>query len=575
MATNKIPNINGQVRQLNINDTLGELWSTRNIDLHTNFGKIKLARPLKQVATSANVGNDAVQAFAVLGNKAYALTQTNLYRAGTPFTSWSLATASVSDAEDMVVFKGQLVITTNNNIDAYDGTTFTSNWWTARGNPTLTNNSPAVIAPHVLEVVRIGTETLAVTDGNEVHAYTGGISGSPILSTTVELDEAFVATCIRSTIRNVFIGTYTEDADQAYVFEWDGASTNYTQAYPTGAKAVLSMEIIDDAPMIVTERGEIKVFNNAGFTTVAQFPFAPKPLFADGVETGLIQSDNMSRPIHPKGMKRAGNIVYIYVNFEDAEKNLNIDNRTHNGLWALDLTTFSLTHLASIDNEILLRQCSPVMAINDRGGRVFIGGRKYDGTDGIWIEDLGDNSDNYGYLTTVEIESDSVKDAYDEIITKQLLGQDDEIVVKYRMKNDVLLPITAENCAWVSTTQFNTTDDLSYIQTRFNAGELDEIEVITNVNGGFLAHITNIEKSSSTYQVTIDEAIGTAGETSIIRFDNWKKVENTVTQTDGEARRTGLGDIGTFGQLKIEVRGKAGKPEIRQIITKTNTKESL
>jgi hypothetical protein len=63
MPTYKIPNQNGQVRQLNLNDTAGELSVSRNLDLRTNIGKIKLARPMKQVATATQIGDDLIQGF--------------------------------------------------------------------------------------------------------------------------------------------------------------------------------------------------------------------------------------------------------------------------------------------------------------------------------------------------------------------------------------------------------------------------------------------------------------------------------------------------------------------------------
>lgn len=571
MAVYKIPNQEGRVRQLNLNDTAGELWATRNIDIHTNPGKIKLARPFKQVATDSDVGGDDVEAFAILGANAYALTSGGLFRDSSPFDDWNSIASAVNNGSkrDMVVFKGVLAISTSNNIDSFNGTTKTSSWWTARGNPSLTDGYP-----HILEVLRIGAETLAVTDKNKVHAYTGGIAADPILSTTVELDAQFVATCLKSAIRNVWIGTYTEDAEQAHVFEWDGASTNYTESYPVGAKAVLAMEIIDNIPLIITERGDIKIFNNAGFQTVAQFPFSKDPVFANGVETGLIQPDNLARPVHPKGMRRKGNTVFIYANFEDLlATDYGLKKRTPSGVWALDLTTWSLTHLGSQGNESLFATSTPLMVINESSGRIFMGGRTEESLNGIWIEDLDDTSENYGYAVTSEVEADGIQEVFNETITKALLGADDDIVLKYRSRNDVLLPLVLPNCFWASATQFNTAEDLSYIKTRFDLGERDEIEVLLGQGSGRLAHITEIVENSGSYEVTIDEEIGVAPEESTIRFDNFKKVPKAMTAEDLEVLRLGVGDNSSWAQYKLALHGKAGNPTIRSFTMTTNTKE--
>src|ERR1041385_3395733 len=96
MPTYKIPNSLGQWRQLNLNDTAGELWSSSAIDLHTNPGKLKLARPFKQVATDTELGSDDIAAFVPLGTRIYAITDSNLYRASSPFTTWSDVGDSIS-----------------------------------------------------------------------------------------------------------------------------------------------------------------------------------------------------------------------------------------------------------------------------------------------------------------------------------------------------------------------------------------------------------------------------------------------------------------------------------------------
>lgn len=573
MPTYKIPNQNGQVRQLNLNDTTGELWSTFNIDLHTNPGKIKLARPFESVATDTIVASDPVEAFSILSTYFYATTSDHLVKTISPYDTWANVSNSINNSDskcDMTSFHGQLVRSTSTNVDAYDGATRTSGWWTARGNPSLTSGYP-----HILEVLRIGAETLAVTDGPNIYGYTGGIGSGTITSVTMDLPSNFVATCIKGTIRNAYIGTYTIDDTEAYVFQWDGTSTNYAQSYPTGAKCVLAMEVVDDVPIIVTELGEIKKFNNAGFTTIAQFPFAGKPLFADGVETGLISANNGARPIHPKGIKRHGNNVYIFAAFQSSSSEL-LDERTPNGVWCLDLTTNSLSHIDSPENESLFEYASPVMLVNDPNGRLYVGGRRVSGEYGIWRENLDPSATNYGYFVTSEIVSSDVRDIFDAVVIKAQLDTDDKITVKYRTSKDPDYPITITDATWtgVNENTFTSTDaDMATVKSRFEAGNFDEIEVLVGQGAGRLAHITNITYSNPTYTVTIDEQIGAAGQTSYIRFDNWQKVPKTMVSTNGDVTKFGIGKSGTFGQFKIALAGKAGLPEIREVLIKTNPKE--
>lgn len=582
MSTFKMPN-QGKLRQLNLNDTSGELWSSWNVDLRTEPGKVKLARPLTKVMTTANLSSDIVEAlvYADLANAAagiYALTDTTLYfSSDSNHTTWaSVASATVANSTDATVFEGQLITTTDHDLDAWDGNTFTSDWWTGITGYSATYALPGTAqvgeptVPFIIENVKIGAETIVCTAGSSVHAYTGTIAGSGTL-TTVDLDDAYVASCIKAGVRKIFIGSISTTGEDAYVYEWDGASTNYTQAFPVNAKACLSMEVVDNTPVIITERGEIKMFNNIGFITVGQFPFALKPLFVD--TSAYTNPNNTNRSVHPKGMKAIGRNIYIMISPDDNDTP--IDERSHAGVWVFNVDSKSLTHLCSQSNEEVFNRTSPILILDNSAGRIFVGGDTI--TDGVslWKEDLAAGSSQYGYFVTTELESNSVQDVFDEVIIKALLGDDDKIVVKYRTENDPDLPINATSAIWVDGTRFNTTTDLSDIKTRFDAGHRDEIEIYAGHNAGRLAHITNIEFSGSTYQVTVDESLGAATETSRIRFDNWKKVPTEMVKANGEFLRVGIGATGTWAQFKVELRGKAGLPEVREVIIKTNNKSGL
>ena len=580
--TIKLRDTNGRIRQLNLNDTAGELWSSRNLDLHSNVGKIKLARPFKQVATATQLSNDTVVAFASIRdnsqiNTAYALTANNLYVADSTFTSWTVAQASPARAEDATIFGGQLIISSQTNLDAWDfNATYTTGWWTARGNPALTTNNPTATVPRVIETSRIGAETLVVLDGSNIYAYVGGITSGAVTNLTLDLDSSLKATCFKTGIRSGWIGTYTNTGDEAFVIQWDVASTNYTQAFPTGSKSVLALEVVDDIPYIITDRGEIKRFNNAGFTTVAQFPFATRAVFADQ----NTNPSNVNRPIHPKGIWHSGNTLFIYANFLSATSAFPLDERTHNGLWALDLTTNSLTHLGSQANDVVFGSTgsTPIMVLDDYRSRIFLGLNDVNSNEGIYIEDLSASSENYGYLVTTEIQSEELKDVWEKIVSKAYLATNDKIEVKYRGSKVEGYPVNISGVTWTGLNEntFTTTSaSMAAVKTRFDAGNEDEIEILTGQSAGRLAHITNITYSNPTYTVTIDEEIGVNGQTSTIRIDNWKKVPKSMTSADGQMLSFGTDQASDWIQYKISLFGQAGNPEIREIAIKSNTKEKL
>jgi len=567
MSTYKVPDERGWL-QVGMGDLYGNLVASKNVDTTTSPGKLKLARPLKQVATATTLTDDHVEGFAMLDEKMYAVTDSDLYSASAPYTSWSTEDITPANAQDIVAYDGQLVITTDDDLDAYDGSTYTSDWWTSAGGTSLTNAS-VTKWPHILESNPIEKEVI-VTDVNKVRSYNGAISGGGSFFTCT-LPDQFVATCIKRAIRKRWIGTYTEDGEQAMVFEWDGGAAKATDGFPAGGKAVLAMELVDNAPLIVNERGEIKLFNGAGFTTKARFPFSLKPVFADGVETGLIQKNNSSRPIHPKGMRRQGNKVKISVGYADVNDNdLPVDGNTPAGIWELNLDTWSLTHSASPSNDFVVRKTGPIMLIDDDAGRIVASFTRNVSSDeeGIWIEDLGDTT-NYGYFVTSEMPAKSVLDVFDRVYNKAVMGDSDEVVVKYRTSTNVNLPVYAEDVAWTGTTTFNTTEDLS------NVSVGDEVEVLSGQGVGRLAHITALEASASVYTVTVDEAIGSDTATSTVKFDNFKKIPTTFTASDGELKSLGIGAAGTWCQLKIELRGSNGYPEYREVLVNSNNKETL
>ena len=582
MASFSIPNA-GLIRQLNLGSGQGEIVESYQIDLHTKPGKILLARPMKRIATDAELGSDIVEAL-VFGDLAFttdtvfALTDSNLYGASSAsdYETFALESNLPASAHDAAIYRNELIITTHQNLDAYDGNDYDQDWWTAEDNYTsayaLPSQTTVPAAPIILENVRIGEETLAVTAGSKVHAFTGdrGLSGGDAgVFTSVDLDDAFTACCIKSGIRKVFIGTYSNTGEDAFVYQWDGASTNYDEAFPIGAKAALAMELYENTPVIITERGEIKIFNNAGFKTIGQFPFTFEPYFSQDFTSTF----NNTRPIHPKGVKVIGNKMQIYVNFKEASDHL--DNRTHSGVWVFDFDTKSLTHLASPDGEQVLSRSGPILVLDDADGRIFIGtDRDVAGGDvGIYKEDLDPDTISYGHLTTVEVESEMILDNFKEEVIKALLGEGDELVVKYRVSNDVSLPIIASDASWLLPTQINSTADLSRVLERFDAGERDEVEIVKGYGAGRLAHITNVRHVGSVYEIEIDEEIGVTGELSDIRIDNWTKI-NLMTATDGEKKRFGIGKDSGWCQVRVGVKGKNGRPEIRKMLLNSNPKES-
>jgi len=139
MSIQRIPNEQKQVIQSNVGDYGGNLWSTFNVDLHTNPGTIKTSRKLTQAITSDTIGTDIVQAFSIYNNNYYIVTNDRVFTCSTnndptDENNWSeISTLGAEDLgveTDAVVLNNQLLISLGTDVMAWDGSTKDEDWWT-------------------------------------------------------------------------------------------------------------------------------------------------------------------------------------------------------------------------------------------------------------------------------------------------------------------------------------------------------------------------------------------------------------------------------------------------------------
>jgi hypothetical protein len=527
------------IRQLNYGDTVGEAWETRNIDLYENPGKITLAPVLtKTTSTTLDIELKALGYYAFRSTY-YAITDDGMYgttNLANAFTE--TLNSDVRSGDDAVVFDDSLLISERRNsgiqnrgiIQRSDmATIHTPAWWDGlAGKPTL-----AMDVPHTMDVSAGGT-ILYVTDGNKAHSFEGTTTSGTFHTVTVAEEQ--VLCTVKTTDYRTWLGSYTESAGTAYLYEWDGASPSASRAYAIGARACLAMELVGATPYVATERGEILRFNGAGFDTVARLPFTLTKAHVDNMDVGDVDNENSDRPIHPKGMKYREGKLYLFVSFKHSTIDPNHLQRTHNGVWVIDISTGSCNHMSTLDGYAELTKSSPILVVNEPTTRLVTGG--FGVTQGIWIENY--TGTNYGVFTTTEIVANSVADAYEAVYLSGHLNGG-AVHIKYRTEQKYLTPPTAD-ITWTSTTTFTTTDNLSAVAI----GE--EVDILRGTSAGRLTHITNIVNNSGTYTVTVADTLGSNGTTGEVRIDNWtySGVWNTGTQAE-----LGLGGDSAW---KVQVR---------------------
>ena len=581
MATFQTPNSLGQIRQINRGDKNGELWSTKNIDLSSSPGKVKVSRKLKRVfkdgdtVSGSNTYAGTVQALLVFTDvdtspdrrHYYAFATDNSVRCSTDSdprvaTNWSNVAASSNgdffEGTDACVFGGQIRISTATNIARFNGgSSYADNWWTAD----IAGTSLTSGKPHTLHTHRGGTETICVTDGNLVRFY-----NVPSGHSTLTLSDSLVANTLASGVDSVWIGTYAESSENAYVYEYRIGQTGSTgvilsnAAYRIDGQAVMSIDVVDNIPYIITDRGHIQAFNGSGFVTVGSFPFAWNNKALSGVTPGIYDFGNP--PVYPKGMRAKDTSLFINIKNTSEDGAFPIDERSHSGIWEFDTTTGNLNHRYSFADEtgdpgiVRLNQAGPLLLVGRDDIQLMAGAGST--LDGFYTDSTEDPE---GYIVTPEYYGESIQYAWARMYAIATLNGG-SITAKYRTEKKVGYPILINGITWLSANQFTTTS-ASISEEQIG----DEVEILSIDYAGRLCHITNVE-GTTTKTVTVDESFGVLNDTSNIRIQNWKKLDAVFDS--GSYHSFGLNvDVAPFVQFKMQL---IGNVELQRLVLKANSK---
>lgn len=587
MSTFRIPNSQGQIRQVNNGDTYGELWGTFNVDLTTSPGKIKASKRLTATMSATKMDNDNVQAFALYKGSIVAFASGNrvMYLAAerNPRISGSWASASgsldIGNESDAVVFDGKLLVSTGTNIASTTDTQpspsdFDDDWWTA----VTSGTALTVNKPHIMDVSKIGQETLFVTDGNLVRYY-----NTTAFHSAITLSDEHTACCLATDYTGTWFGTYASDGE-ALIYFLQVGQDQATQAFKVDGTAVLSIEIVKGVPYILTDRGHIQTFDGRGFVTVQSFPFAFKSVVLDGLEVGNFDDSNIDRAIHPKGMRAHNDKLLININTDnqlidtlasnpldndDVFTNYVVDERSPSGVWEYDVNTGVLNHRSALVYDTTTpgyhrnQTSGPILILNNQYTRFLTSGRvETDKTD-IFAESPTEVP--LSYFITPEIVASTVSEAWERVALKvDTLQVGESVEVKYRTRNNRLLPAYL-NMTWLDGTQFTTTNDTSNISVG------DEVEIVNGYKAGEIAHITEIS-SGTTKTITIDTNLGVLNEAGIVRVQNWQKIDYTYNEDTLEFDTVGITETSAWIQFKVVMRGQV---TVRQFISKGNSKNEL
>lgn len=572
MSVQKIPNTQKKWVQSNKGDYDGNVWSTFCMDFDTSPGVAQPSKPLEQILGASKLGSDIVQALTIHDGNYTVTTNSSVFTCSvnndpTDASNWSsVATLGVEDLgleSDSTSFAGLQLFSLGTDIMSWTGSVKDDDWWTV----TVSGTALTANKPHTLEVLRTGNDTLFVTDGNKVRYYNSAAG-----HTTITLESFFTADVLIPALDKMWVGTYTEVENNAYVYEIQVGNDTATQSYPVDGLAVLTGFLYKNTPFVITERGYIQVFNGAGFETIAQFPFAFESKVIEGVRPGLVQDSSTSRAIHPKGAQVKGKHVYIFVNMGDEYNGGSLINqRSYSGVWVLDLETYALSHryaprLEGVTNNgwSKVTRSGPLLLTNTPETRIMVGTEIDTNGEGVFMEGT---STPYGWFTTLRHEAESIADVYEKFVVKaDTPDTTDTVDVFYKNSNRPDFPLHVDDVTWLNANQFTTSNALTNVVVG------DSIFITGGHYAGYTTTISAVS-GSTTKTVTVTDNIGTQNETSDVQIDNWQVLDDQYVSGDGEWKTLGAGDDAhTFTQYKVEM---SGDVVIRETISKSNNKEGL
>lgn len=568
----EIPGQDKKFAQVNRSNNLGNLWSTFNIDLQSNVGRVRASNRMKintQTSDQANLGLPVAFEFfdgrmwAICGTRIFKNTGANLTSAFAEDASSGVPTSFTVASSDMCTFNNALVATTGTNIysKAYagDGT----GAWTSR------NSGLNDLFPHMVTYFQ-KFDRVYITDINAIKSMDTGwsvaTSGSFYLDLGTTLSGLGTISCIAAGRERIYIGVNRRS--EASIFEWDGKSNQVNAEYKLSASGVMSIVIKNDIPYAIDSDGNLLKFTGSSFVAADNFPLNGQYLYSP------LNTGNTDRFVHPNGMAVTDNDTILILtnnrNLYNATTTENSNENMHAGIWEYD-SEIGLTHKYSM-SYMPLASTSVTdhgqMRLSSVGALRFIkigsvttsgfssilaGATQYTNatstTNAIFV-DAPVPTDNatypegqkYASFVTTWIDSPNIKESWQRVVAKykEFASSTDRIWIKYRTREETF---TEVSITWTSTTTFTTSTNLI-------GKEGYEVEVIQGTGSGKTAHITQVDVSGSTYTITLDETFTGATGTAKARVQNWKKLQAIVSDQLTESKIFNVGATSERIQFK-------------------------
>lgn len=568
--------------QPNINDISGTFWSTFNIDVNTNKGRIRIApRLLINTSSATQVDMGTPVAFKKVqegaNNNWYLSAGDKIYKGGgvpntvfVPDTATSTPSMNGGSKPDLEIY----------NLDLYAaaGGLFKLNSagtaWSTITSGTGSFGGPLFIYANKLYFGNTFSQ-IGSYDGSTVIKPNG-----PPNTNQYALDlnayQANIISCARPASNKIWIGAYSDEGSRGYMHTWDGSAVQVINSYPIEAMMPMAVTIMNDIPYVMDSNGILRAYNGGYFLEVARLPieltkFLKNPL---GAVT--------ARFIHPNGMITRGDSILMLINNQNADNGGTINENLPSGVWEYTKAN-GLVHKGSASRWVYGTsttvadygqiRLSAVGALADAkslntsattNGDLFIGATYFTDASStesaVFINDTQNVVQKVGNFVTPKIDSENIRDSWNKIFVKhkKFLDSADKVILKYRTEDPAPTEVFI---TWTSTTSFTTT-------TNILTKEGYEVEITQGTGSGQTAHISAISSSNASgsfvYTVTLDDTITGASGTAKVRIQNWTKI-GTISDQVTQVSDFTISPISTWIQLKVYA-VFTGKNEIEEII---------
>jgi hypothetical protein len=580
-------------KQDNNSDLYGDIWSSWNLNLSDESGKLKTTRTLA-VARSVDDGSanyvsgiGLAVAFRYYNGQHFAATNGTISKTGTSRTgAWGLDTTTdkpttvSSRYSDMEVFNERLYVSlSGTSLARLD----TSTW--LNGGVAITGAASNVPKPMCVygDRLYVGATAGGINSMSTAESFGATIGTS---SSTLQLTNptSNTITFLRATSNRIWIGTVNRNGGKGHIYAWDGQQTSVNESYRLESSGAMAGVVKDDVLYVMDNDGRLLAFNGGTFAEIDRLPIK------DGEYLKFALGEYNERWIHPNGMTVKDGAILILINNEYRGSTATFEENVPSGIWEWTRETgfyhkYSLSY--TNDNETSIRDYGQ-HRISLAGAVSYIKSSSTSATDNgsllasaqlftnasttdnmIFIDDLNNTVQKYGYFITPKIFSNNIDDIWQKIFLRiKKISSGDEIVVKYRTEDSDPLDIAITT--WSGSNSVRTSTTI----TGYDAG--DEIEFTQGEGSGkCFTILSTSDLGGGVTEIVLDGSFTGIDSSGKARLQHWKQIGEAFTSTSKDIIEKPLMNVknSAWIQLKVCIQNTGNSYIYDMLIAKTNNQK--